>query len=180
MRQIHAGCASHPGMRRECCAPLPREERATRDGTFGPLCKCLIAEMLWCLSNIDHLFFINKVISLLGFERVNMMLTSDSINILEILVNKTHQWLTLMSGILHTIESTETDIFVRNKLILPETNRFLEYKFVQEANNWCVLFGRISSISKRCRRLCSYPGMKWEQYWIYRLRAHGRVAGTIL
>jgi hypothetical protein len=31
MRQIYAGCASHPRIRRKCCAHLPREERATRD-----------------------------------------------------------------------------------------------------------------------------------------------------
>jgi hypothetical protein len=37
MRQIHAGCASHPRIRRLCCAHLPRVERATRDVTFGPL-----------------------------------------------------------------------------------------------------------------------------------------------
>jgi hypothetical protein len=35
MRQIHAGCASHPRIRRKCCAHQPR---ATRDVTFGPLC----------------------------------------------------------------------------------------------------------------------------------------------
>jgi hypothetical protein len=35
MRQIHAECASHPRIRRKCCAHLPR---ATRDVTFGPLC----------------------------------------------------------------------------------------------------------------------------------------------
>jgi hypothetical protein len=38
MRQIHAGCASHPRIRRNCCSHLPHEERATRDVTFGPLC----------------------------------------------------------------------------------------------------------------------------------------------
>jgi hypothetical protein len=43
MRQIHAGCASHPRIRRKCCAHLPREERATRDVTFGPLCISLHA-----------------------------------------------------------------------------------------------------------------------------------------
>jgi hypothetical protein len=38
MRQILAGCAAHPRIRRKCCAPLPREERSTTDVTFGPLC----------------------------------------------------------------------------------------------------------------------------------------------
>jgi hypothetical protein len=33
IRQIHAGCASHPRIRRKCCEHLPR---ATRDVTFGP------------------------------------------------------------------------------------------------------------------------------------------------
>jgi hypothetical protein len=30
---------SHPRIRRKCCAHLPREERATRDVTFEPLCR---------------------------------------------------------------------------------------------------------------------------------------------
>jgi hypothetical protein len=30
--------ASHPRMRRKCCAHLPREECATSNVTFGPLC----------------------------------------------------------------------------------------------------------------------------------------------
>jgi hypothetical protein len=30
--------ASHPRIRRKCCAHLLREERATRDVTFGPFC----------------------------------------------------------------------------------------------------------------------------------------------
>jgi hypothetical protein len=37
LRQIHAGCAAHPRIRRKCCAHLPREERA-RGVTFGPIC----------------------------------------------------------------------------------------------------------------------------------------------
>jgi hypothetical protein len=40
VRQIHAGCASHPRIRCKCCVHLPHEERATRDVTSGPLCPC--------------------------------------------------------------------------------------------------------------------------------------------
>jgi hypothetical protein len=36
--QIHTGCASQTRIRRKCCVQLPREERATRDVTFGSLC----------------------------------------------------------------------------------------------------------------------------------------------
>jgi hypothetical protein len=39
MRQITRRMrASHPRIRRKCCAHLPHEECATRDVTFGPLC----------------------------------------------------------------------------------------------------------------------------------------------
>jgi hypothetical protein len=38
MRQIHAGCVSHPRIGRKCCAHLPR---ATRDVTFGLLCNAI-------------------------------------------------------------------------------------------------------------------------------------------
>jgi hypothetical protein len=45
MRQIHAQDsrrmhASHPRIRRKCCAHLPREERATRDVNILALCVC--------------------------------------------------------------------------------------------------------------------------------------------
>jgi hypothetical protein len=36
------GSASHPRIRRKCCAHLLHEERATRDVTFGPLCSRLL------------------------------------------------------------------------------------------------------------------------------------------
>jgi hypothetical protein len=45
MRQIQAGCASHPLIRRNCCAHLPREERATRDVTFELLFNCAFLAM---------------------------------------------------------------------------------------------------------------------------------------
>jgi hypothetical protein len=41
MRQIHAGCASHPRIRCKCCAHLPREERATRDATWKSTMQCV-------------------------------------------------------------------------------------------------------------------------------------------
>jgi hypothetical protein len=33
--------ASHPRIRRKCCVHLPHEERATRNVTFGPICRVL-------------------------------------------------------------------------------------------------------------------------------------------
>jgi hypothetical protein len=74
MRQIHAGCASHPRIRHRCCAHLPREECASRDVNFGPLCRSYIGPISYIKNYKQDLFTDGSTINSNGFINRTLVL----------------------------------------------------------------------------------------------------------